>query len=344
MPPHEPTTALPPQLPALSISEREISWPLQFSASVQAKRIALATLGETGRILSSPWWLNAAVKDGHIVLAPRNCGFYSGKITIEADGHRARIPVTASILPSLARAVIGLGTGGLAALFPIGIAAILLLLAAPFLVVVPYYGFGFLPILAIAGILLLGGMPLLLARVWGLFLRSGRAWLGSIIGIFLGAILSFLTYILVHSKFGATAPEPWRVFGEVSIISLAWVGSVAICASGTLRMLFPAAAIVLLAAGLVVNGLGDFATKAFTTPQPLAPLPAHLKGKPSDVIAPGTFELLRSGQSFARNLGPAANAALCIQLVFCGSLPLLLIFMIPIPKPTRKIGGGTYSD
>lgn len=344
MPPNEPTAALPPQLPALDISESKVSWPLQFSGSVQAKRIALNSLGQAGRILSCPWWLNAVVKEQHLILTPRNCGFYSGQVTIEADGLRARVPVAASILPSLMRAFAGLGTGGLAALFPIAVAALLLLLAAPFLIFVPYYGYGFLPLLIVTGILLLGAMPLMLGRVWGLFLRSGRAWFGSIVGIFLGGVLAFLTYIFVHANFGVTSPEPWRVFFEVSVISLAWVGSVAICAGGSFRMLFPAAAVVLLGAGLVVNGLGDFATKAFTKPPPLAPLPAHLKGKPSDVIAPGTFELLRSGQSFVRNLGLAAHAALCIQLVFCGSLPLLLIFMIPIPKPTRQIGGKTYSD
>lgn len=324
----------------LEFSERQVSWPLTFSSTVPAKRVTVSSASDWA-IKSCPWWLNAAGEGDQLFLRPRNCGFFSGNIVIERGAESASIRVSSWILPALKTAVLGLGAGGLVGLYPIwifaGIMGLLLLITLPLLSHPVTMLAAVVPILIGAILVAAPFLPFLLGFVWGLFLRSGRAWVRTMIGVWLGAIVALLTYAFVHSHYGVASPTVSRALAEISAISLAWIGTTAVFIAG-FRMLLPAAASVAIGAAIVVTALEGYATLAFQKADEKPSVFARVAARPSDVVAPGTFELADAGLTGARAVGRAARAGLCVQLVFAVSFSLLMILMFPIPVPAHGIG------
>jgi hypothetical protein len=282
--------------------------------------------------------MNAAGEGDQLFLRPRNCGFFAGEVVIERGDERVGLRVSSSILPTWKRAALGLGVGGLAALYPIWILGMVLLMAvviaAP-LLLHPYTFFGAVAALLITGFVVVGPfMPFLLASAWGFFLRSGRAWVRSVIGVGLGAIVALLMYVLVHSHLGVPTPTRARLLVEVFIISLAWLGTAMIYLAG-FRTLLPAAATVTIGTIMVVLTLENYAMATFEKPAKQTSGWIRMGARSSDVVAPGTFELLDGAKSGVEAVGKIARASVCVQLVVTVSYILLMMFMVPIPVPKQ---------
>ena len=322
----------------LEVSEERVSWPLAFASRVPAKQITVSA-ASGWRIKSCPWWMNAAAEEDQLYLRPRNCGFYSGKVVIERGSERVAIRVSTSILPGLKRAVMGLGAGGLAAAYPIWIFAIILLttllFSAPLLLHPITMIVAVVPFLVVAILVAAPFLPFMLGFAWGFFLRSGRAWIRTMVGVGLGAIMTLLTYVLVHSNWGVGTPTREWLFAEVFIISMAWLGTTTLYLAG-FRMVLPAAVAAAIGTAVVVMGLEGYAKASFEKPAAKEVTFARRVERPSDVIAPGTLELVGAAESGVRTLGKVAQAGVCVQLVFSVSLSLLMVLMFPIPVPKQK--------
>jgi hypothetical protein len=322
----------------LQVSEERVAWPLGFASRVPAKRVTVSS-ASGWNIKSCPWWMNAAAEGDQLFLRPRNCGFYSGKVVIEQGAERIAIRVSSSILPGLKRAALGLGAGGLAVAYPIWIFAVILLIAllfsAPLLLHPLTMIVAVVPFLIVAVLAAAPFLPFMLGFAWGFFLRSGRAWFRTVVGVGLGAFVALLTYVLVHSNMGVGSPTRAQLFAEVFVISMAWLGTTTLYLAG-FRMILPAAVAAAIGTAVIVIGLEGYATATFEKPAPKEARFAKLAGRPSDVIAPGTLELVDAAETGVRSLGKVAQAGVCAQLVFAMSFSLLMMLMFPIPVPKQK--------
>jgi hypothetical protein len=275
-----------------------------------------------------------------LLLTPKNCGFLSGKVKIQRGHESVSIAASAWILPNFWGMLRGLGAGLAAGSLPLAGALVFLLLALVLGIMVLFslgpYGInplGALVPMAAVSLLALGPIPLVMGAVWGAFLQSWRAWLQSVSGTVLGAVLTLLAFHFVHDLFRSTSPSATAVFVEIFILALIWVGAVAMCTGG-FRMILTTIPVVLAATSLTFTFAGDSACAAFSDlDQPFREADAW-KNVPVNKESPG--ELLRvfsTAPGMFRSLGWLVNASIYVQLVFVLALPLLMMFVVPISKP-----------
>jgi len=332
-------------LSALSVSAKEIRWSWMFSSAVRGQSVTVSCATADWFVKSCPWWLEVQREGNQLLLTPKNCGFHSGKVKIQHGQKTISIAVSAWILPNFWGVLRGIGGGCAAGLVPLAGAVVLLLLALVLGVLVLFslgpYGInplGALVPMAAVGLLMLGPIPLLMGSVWGVFLQSWRAWLQSVSGTLLGALLTLLAFHFVHGRFGANPPSTSTVFMEISVLSLVWVSSVAMCTAG-FRMILPSIPVVLAATALMFAFADEPARAAFTDlDQPFREADAW-KNVPVNKESPGEmFRLFSPIPGMFRSFGWLVNASLYVQLVFVIALPLLMMFVVPIPKavPPRQ--------
>jgi hypothetical protein len=333
----------PPFLSALTVSAKEVRWPWMFSSAVRGQTVAVSCGAADWFVRSCPWWLEVRREGNQLLLTPKNCGFHSGRARIQQGQKSASIAVSAWILPNVWGVLRGIGAGSAAGLVPLAGAAALLVVSLFLGLIVLFslgpYGvnpLGALVPMAAVGLLMLGPIPLVMGSVWGAFLHSWRAWLHSMSGTVLGAALTLLAFHFVHGKFGASPPSTSAVFMEISVLALVWVSSVAMCTAG-LRMMLVSIPVVLAAAALMFTFAGDAACAAFTElEQPFREADAW-KGVPVNKESPGEiFRLFSPVPGMFRGLAWLVYASMYVQLVFVIALPLLMIFVVPIPRRRAK--------
>ena len=336
---------LPPPLPsALSVSAKEVRWPWMFSSAVRGQSVTVSCATADWFVKSHPWWLEVQREGNQLLLTPKNCGFHAGKVKIQHGQKKMSIAASAWILPNFWGVLRGIGGGCAAGLVPLAGAVVLLVLAlvlGVFLFCASIYMGGFLgalPPIAALGLLMLGPIPLGMGAAWGAFLRSWRAWLQSMSGTLLGAVVTLLAFHFVHGKFGSNPPSATAVFMEISVLALVWVGSVAMCTAGW-RMILPSVPVVLAATALMFAFADEPARAAFTDlDQPFKEADAW-KNVPVNKESPGeVFRLFSPIPGLFRGFGWLVNASMYVQLVFVIALPLLMMFVVPIPKavPPRQ--------
>jgi hypothetical protein len=316
-----------------------------FSSAVKGQCVTVSYATSEWFVKSYPWWLEVQREGNQLLLTPKNCGFHSGKVKVQHGQKQVNISASAWILPNLWSALRGVAAGCAASLVPVACAVALLVVALLLGVFVLFslgpYGvnpLGALVPMGAVGLLMLGPIPLLMGSVWGAFLRSWRAWLHSMSGTLLGAVLTLLVFHCVHQHFGSSSPGTSEVFMEIFVLALVWVGSVAICTAG-LRMIFVSIPVVLAATALMFAFVGDPAHEAFTNlDQPFREADAW-KAVPVNKESPGEIVRLFSPiPGIFRTFGWLVNASMYVQLVFVIAPPLLMMFVVPIRKavPPRQ--------
>src|SRR6185436_9114948 len=104
------------------------------------------------------------------------------------------------------------------------------------------------------------------------------------------------------------------------------------CTAGW-RMILPSVPVVLAATALLFTFAGEPARDAFTDlEQPVREADAWSK-VPVNKESPGElFRVFSSVPGMFRSFGWLVNASLYVQLVFMIALPLMMMFVVPIPK------------
>lgn len=328
----------------LSVSAKEVRWPWMFSSAVRGQSVTVSCATTDWFVKSHPWWLEVQREGNQLLLTPKNCGFHSGKIKIQQGQKSVSIAASAWILPNFWSVLRGIGAGCAAGFVPLAGAAVVLVLAlvlGVFLFCASIYMGGFLgaiPPIAAIGLLMLGPIPLGMGAAWGAFLRSWRAWLQSMSGTFLGALLALLVFHFLHGRFGSNPPDSSAVFMEISLLALVWVSSVAMCTAGW-RMMLPSIPVVLVATALMFAFAGEPAREAFTDlEQPYREADAWNQVPVNKESPAEIFRLFSPVPGMLRSFSWLVQASIYVQLVFVIALPLLMMFVVPIPKavPPRQ--------
>lgn len=329
----------PPPLPsALSVSAKEVRWPWMFSSAALGQSVTVSCGATDWFVRSRPWWLEDRRNGNELLLTPRNCGFHSGKVEVQHGPKVESIAVSAWILPNVWSAILGMAAGSAAALVPLAAAGALLvlslLLGVFFAAGSVYVGgiLGALPPLAALGLLMLGPLPLLMGSAWGAFLRSWKAWFQSMAGTFLGALFTLISFYFVHDWFTSNPPTPAALFLEIALLSLIWVGCVAACTAGP-RMILPSIPVVLAATALLLVLAPDGARDAFTDlDKPFREADAW-KNVPVNQESPAeAIRMVSSVPGLFRSIGWLVYTSVYVQVVFLIALPLLMMFVVPIPR------------
>jgi hypothetical protein len=335
---------LPPRLPsALSVSASEVRWPWMLSSAVRGQSVTVSCAAADWFVRSSPWWLAVQREGNQLLLTPKNCGFHAGNVKIQHGQKKICIAASAWILPNFWGVLRGIGGGCAAGFVPLAGAVVLLVLALilGFFMLFSFGPYGINPLgaavpIAAAGLLMLGPIPLLMGSVWGAFLRSWRAWLHSMSGTVLGAVLTLLAFHIVHGKFGASPPTTSAVFMEISVLALVWVSSVAMCTAGW-RMMLASIPVVLAATALMFAFGGGPARSAFTDLQePFREADAWAKVAVNRESPGEILRLFSPAPGLFRGFAWLVHASIYVQLVFVIALPLLMIFLVPIPRSAAK--------
>jgi hypothetical protein len=342
---------LPPPLPAaFSVSAKEVRWPWMFSSAVRGQSVTVSCATADWFVKSHPWWLEVQREGNQLLLTPKNCGFHSGKVRIQQGKKTVSMATSAWILPNFWGVLRGIGAGSAAGLVPLAGAVVLLMLALVlgFFMLFSLGPYGINPFAALVpmaavGLLMLGPIPIIMGSVWGAFLRSWRAWLQSMSGTLLGAVLTLLAFHFVHGKFGSNPPSMSAAFKEISALALVWVGSVAMCTAGW-RMILPSIPVVLAATALMFTFAGEPARDALTNlDQPFKEADAWSKVPVNKESTAEVFRMFSPIPGMFRSFGWLVNVSIYVQLVFVIALPLLMMFVVPIPKrvpprqPVRKV-------
>jgi len=325
--------------PGLNVSKKRVCWPLMSSSAATPQTVTISRAGAANlkwSVKSCPWWLEWRSEDDDLRLTVKHCGWHSGKVRLQSDAGTAEIHVSSAVLPGPLLALAGLGRG-LAAVGVVGAwIAIVLGVAAAFgvftflgsIYTIPLLPLSALVPIIIFGLLLLGPIAIMLAKLWGIMMGNLSLLGRSLVGILVATAFTVPALVLFgqfFSDFGWS--DATKVFAVLTVTSVIGIGMFALFTGGWQIML------VAMALVLVLSGITFFATESiwlplFTPPPEIQSLSDRAQREQGS--AQTFFWLLSVPFMVAYLVKMLFSALFYVQFIFTLALPFLSMLLVPV--------------